>query len=133
KVARQVQKRPRAIWIVTTLVLLVGAAAATQLKADGVAQSDLVLGASEARDGQVALGEHFPGGSGSPVQVIASQDEQEAVSEVLLAHPEIEEVSITSEDSPSGTAPITENGIEALGPPGAPEPEPTVVDDQVLI
>ena len=133
KVARQVQKRPRAIWIVTTLVLLVGAAAATQLKADGVAQSDLVLGASEARDGQVALGEHFPGGSGSPVQVIASQDEQEAVSEVLLAHPEIEEVSITTEDSPSGTAPITENGIEALGPPGAPEPEPTVVDDQVLI
>lgn len=133
KVARQVQKRPRAIWIVTTLVLLVGAAAATQLKADGVAQSDLVLGASEARDGQVALGEHFPGGSGSPVQVIASQDEQEAVSEVLLAHPEIEEVSITTEDSPSGTAPITENGIEALGPPGTPEPEPTVVDDQVLI
>ncbi|GAA2024766.1 MMPL family transporter [Yaniella flava] len=133
KVARQVQKRPRAIWIITTLVLLVGAAAATQLKADGVAQSDLVLGASEARDGQVALGEHFPGGSGSPIQVIASQDEQEAVSEVLLAHPEIEEVSITTEDSPSGTAPITENGIEALGPPGTPEPEPTVVEDQVLI
>ena len=54
KVARLVQKRPRVIWIATTLVLLVGAGAVTQLQADGVAQSDLVLGESEARDGQQA-------------------------------------------------------------------------------
>src|SRR5699024_2891480 len=60
KIARLVQKRPRTIWIVTTLVLLVGAGFATQLKAEGVAQSELVLGSSEARDGQEVLGEHFP-------------------------------------------------------------------------
>lgn len=132
-VARFVQKRPRVIWIVTTLVLLVGAAGVTQLKADGVAQSELVLGASEARDGQEVLGEHFPGGSGSPLQVIATEDEYQAAADVLLAHPEIEDVSMTVEDSPSGTAPITEDGIEALGPPGTPEPEPTVVEEHVLL
>lgn len=133
RVARFVQRRPRAIWVVTTLVLLIGAVGVTQLKADGVAQSELVLGESEARDGQEVLGEHFPGGSGSPLQVIAAQDERQTVADVLLAHPEIEEVSMTVEDSPSGTAPITEDGIEAFGPPGTPEPEPTVVDDQVLL
>lgn len=132
-VARFVKKRPRTIWIVTTLVLLVGAAGATQFKAEGVAQSDLVLGESEARDGQEVLGEHFPGGSGSPVQVIVSEGEREDVADVLLAHPEIEEVSITVEDSPSGTAPITEDGIEVFGPPGTPEPEPTVVDERVFL
>lgn len=132
-VARKVKKRPRTIWIVTTLILVVGAAGATQLKADGVAQSELVLGKSEARDGQEVLGEHFPGGSGSPVQVIAAEDELQTVADVLLAHPEIGEVSITSEDSPSGTAPITDDGIEILGPPGTPEPEPTVVNEHILV
>lgn len=133
KIARLVQRRPRTIWIVTTLVLLAGVAAVPQLKADGVAQSELVLGASEARDGQEALGEHFPGGSGSPVQVIAPEDELQETADVLLAHPEINDVSMTTEDSPSGTAPITEDGVEAFGPPETPEPEPTVVDNQVLV
>src|SRR5699024_4480632 len=104
KIARMVQKRPRVIWIVTTLVLLAGAAFVPQLKADGVAQSELVLGASEARDGQDALGEHFPGGSGSPVQVIANEDELDDVANVMLDQSAIEDVSISSQDSPSGTA-----------------------------
>lgn len=132
-VARLVRKWPRIIWVVIALVLVVGAAAATQLKADGVAESELVLGESEARDGQVVLGEHFPGGSGSPVQVIAAEDDRQAVADVLLDHSEIEEVSITTEDSPSGTAPITEDGIEAPGPPGTPEPEPTIVNEHILV
>src|SRR5690606_19628769 len=74
RLARLIQRRPRVIWIVTTLVLLAGAAGITQLNAVGVSQSDLVLGASEARDGQVALGEHFPGGSGSPAYVVVDED-----------------------------------------------------------
>ena len=46
----------------------VAALGVTQFKADGVASSDLVLGYSEARDGQEVLAEHFPAGSGSPVR-----------------------------------------------------------------
>ncbi|GAA4481191.1 MMPL family transporter [Enteractinococcus fodinae] len=133
KVARLVQKRPRTIWIVTTLVLIAGAAAVPQLNADGVPESELVLGESEARDGQEALGEHFPGGSGSPIQVIAPEGDVEAVVEVLEDYETIEEVSITTEDTPAGSAPITEDGIEAMGPPGTPEPEPTVVEGNVLL
>lgn len=133
KIARMIQKRPRVIWSVTTLALLAGVAFIPQLKADGVAQSELVLGASEARDGQEALGEHFPGGSGSPIQVIANEEELDDVVNVMLDQSAIEDVSISSQDSPSGTAPVTEDGIQAFGPPGTPAPEPTVVDGTVLL
>nr|WP_246057317.1 MMPL family transporter [Enteractinococcus coprophilus] len=133
KIARIVQKRPRVLWTVTTLVLLAGAAFVPQLKAEGVAQSELVLGASEAREGQQALGEHFPGGSGSPIQVIADEEELDQVADVMLGHPNIEDVSVTTDNSPSGTAPVTEEGIEAFVPPGTPAPEPTVVDSNVLL
>jgi RND superfamily putative drug exporter len=98
-----------------------------------VAQSELVLGSSEARDGQQVLGEHFPGGSGSPVSVLADLDDLQCVADVLLDHPGIDGVSVLSEDSPAGAVPITADGIAAIGPQGAPAPEPAVVDARVLI
>lgn len=128
-----IKKRPRVIWIATTLVLLAGAAGVTQLDAQGVPQSDLVLGASEARDGQVALGEHFPGGSGSPVSVIVDEDRLQDTADVLLASDGIDGVTVTAADSLSGSAPVTADGITAVGPPGTPAPEPTTVDGQVLL
>lgn len=131
--ARRIQQRPRAIWIATTLVLLLGAVGVTQLKAVGVPQSDLVLGRSEARDGQIALGEHFPGGSGSPARVIVAKDELQTAADVLLANKGIDNVTVVAANSPSGSAGVTSEGIVALGPPGTPAPEPTVVNGSVLL
>ncbi|MFJ4999584.1 MMPL family transporter [Microbacterium sp. NPDC088619] len=133
RLAHLITKRPRVIWIVTTLVLLAGASGVLQLNAAGVPQSDLVLGASEARDGQVALGEHFPGGSGSPVYVVVAEDRLQDAADVLLADDGVDGVSVTAADSPSGTATVTEDGLVAVGPPGTPVPEPTVVDGEVLL
>src|SRR5690554_1870399 len=132
-VARKVQQRPRAIWIATTLVLLLGAAGATQLQASGVPQSDLILGQSEARDGQVELGEHFPGGSGTPAYVVVPESRLQSSAELLLDADGVESVSVTSADSPSGSAPVTEDGITAFGPPGTPAPEPTVIAGDVML
>ncbi|MFK4759939.1 MMPL family transporter [Microbacterium sp. ZW T5_45] len=133
RLSRAVSRRPRAIWIVTTLVLIVGAAGVTQLNASGVSQSDLVLGASEARDGQTALGEHFPGGSGSPAYVLVHEDRLQDAADVLLASSGVDGVTVTAADSPSGSAPVTEDGIGAVGAPGTPAPDPTVVDGEVLL
>lgn len=133
RLAGMITKSPRAIWIVTTLVLLAGASGVLQLNAVGVPASDLVLGASEARDGQVSLGEHFPGGSGSPVYVVVAEDRLQDAADVLLADEGIDGVSVTAADSPSGAATVTEDGLVAVGPPGAPVPEPTVVDGEVLL
>ncbi|WP_336658918.1 MMPL family transporter [Leucobacter sp. USHLN153] len=133
RLAGAIRRHPRPIWIITTLVLAVGAVGATQLDASGVPQSDLVLGSSEARDGQAVLGEHFPGGSGSPAYVLTSEDSLQEVADIALANPGVESVAVTAEDSPSGTVPVTEDGLQPFGPPGTPAPDPTVVDGDVLL
>ncbi|MGP5361803.1 MMPL family transporter [Brachybacterium tyrofermentans] len=133
KVATAVSRRPRPLWILTAVLLAAGCVGALQLDADGVPQSDLVLGASSARDGQVALGEHFPAGAGSPVEVIVGEEDLQATTDVLLADEGIDAVSVVAEDSPSGSATVTTDGIQAQGPPGTPAPEPTVVDGKVLV
>ncbi|WP_114854743.1 MMPL family transporter [Brachybacterium sp. YJGR34] len=132
-VALAVARRPRRLWVLTAVVLGIGCLGITQLEADGVPQSELVLGASAAREGQVALGEHFPDGAGSPVLVLTDEDAAPEVAEELLAAEGIDTVAITAADSPSGTAPVTAEGITPVGPPGTPAPEPTVIDGQVLL
>lgn len=131
--AGQIRRRPRAIWVTTTVILIVGAFGLTQVQATGVAQSDLVLGQSQARDGQVALGKHFPGGSGSPTYVVTEQDQLQEVADVLLRSDGVKSVAITTADSPSGTAQVTNEGITAFGPPGTAAPAPTVASGQVLL
>ncbi|WP_080792528.1 MMPL family transporter [Corynebacterium pacaense] len=83
RVAGLVHRRPRAIWVSTLLLLLGAAAFVPQLQASGVSQSDLVLGSSEAREGQEVLGRHFPGGSGSPVYVIVGAQDAPAATAVI--------------------------------------------------
>ncbi|GAA1852136.1 MMPL family transporter [Microbacterium koreense] len=135
--ARFVARHARVVWIVCTVVLLAGAVGVTQLKADGVPSSELVLGESQARDGQDALGEHFPAGSGSPVYVIAPEGDLVEVVETLEATSGVESVAVASEDSPAGQAAVTiEDGeavFAAAGPPGTPAPEPTFSDGDVLV
>ncbi|WES64739.1 MMPL family transporter [Microbacter sp. GSS18] len=135
--ARFVARHARAVWIVCTVVLLAGAVGITQLKADGVPSSDLVLGTSQARDGQDVLGEHFPAGSGSPVYVVVDQDELVTVVETLEDADGVDSVSVASEDSPTGQASVEiqdgEAVFVAVGPPGTPAPEPTVSGGDVLV
>ena len=105
RVASLVSRRPRWVWLLTTAVLIGGAAFVPQLQADGVPQSDLVLGASEARDGQAALGKHFPGGSGSPVYAIVPEDALQDTADEMLANDGVTSVAVTAADAPSGSAP----------------------------
>jgi putative drug exporter of the RND superfamily len=71
RVSSTVGRRPRLIWIVTTLVLLVGVAFLPQLRASGTAQSDLFLSEVDSAKGQDIVSRHFPGGSGAPTIVLA--------------------------------------------------------------
>ena len=135
--ARFVARHARPVWIVSTIVLLVAAAGLLQLRADGVPSSDLVLGASEARDGQDVLGEHFPAGSGSPVYVIVPEEDVVEAVQILDDSAGIESVATASEDSPTGQAAVSVEDGEAVytveGPPGAAVPTPTVSDGDVLL
>lgn len=135
--ARLVARHSRPVWIISTVVLLAAAVGVTQLKADGVATSDLVLGYSEAREGQDVLSEHFPAGSGSPVYVIVPESDLADAAEILDDNAGVDAVAVSSEDSPTGQAAVSVDGgeavIEAFGPPGTAAPEPTVSDGDVLL
>lgn len=135
--ARFVARRARPVWIVCTLVLLAACVGVTQLRADGVPASDLVLGASEARDGQAALAEHFPGGSGSPAYVLVPEDRAADAVTVLERTAGIDSVGVLAADAPGGQAPVSvSDGVlqtTAFGAPGTPAPAPTVSDGDVLL
>ena len=133
RVAGLIRRAPRVVWIVCTIVLLAGATGLLQLKADGVSQSDLILGHSDARDGQKALAEHFPGGSGSPALVVGPASELSSMTAVLLDHHGVSSVAVVAKDSPSGTAPVTADGVQPVGAPGTPAPEPTTVDGRIML
>ncbi len=133
RTVRWVERNTRAIWIVTTCALLVGAFAAIGFRAGGVAQSELVLGTSQARDGQEALAQHFPGGSGSPAVIIADSEDADAVVALLTDSSGVASVAIITAESPSGQAPISPEGIVPVGPPGTPPPTPTEVGGKVLL
>jgi putative drug exporter of the RND superfamily len=126
-VSRLLTRHSRAVWVLCTILLLGMSAGLLGLRADGVPQSDLVLGTSEARNGQDALGRHFPGGSGSPVVIVGSEDELDALADAAAGLDGIDSVVAASSDSPSGTMPV---GSDSRAIPGL---EPTESDGRVLL
>lgn len=135
--ARLIARHARPVWIVTTVVLLAASVGVLQLKADGVPQSDLVLGASEARDGQDVLAAHFAAGSGSPAYVITPEADLVATVGVLEQASGVDTVAAVARDSASGQVGVAlQDGapvFTAAGPPGSSTPQPTVVDGDVLL
>ena len=116
-----VSRRPRVVWIASVLLLLVASAGVLQLKANGVPQTDVILTASNAVDGQDALARHFDAGSGSPAVVVADQGKAQEVLDTVKAADGVGEAYLLAR----GSVPIT----GAPGAPGAPD----VRDGKVLI
>lgn len=116
-----VSRRPRTIWVGSVLLLLVASAGVLQLKANGVPQTDVILTASNAVDGQDALARHFDAGSGSPAVVVADQAKAQEVLDAVKAADGVGDAYLLAQ----GSVPIT-------GAPGAPS-EPDVREGKVLI
>ncbi len=116
-----VSRRPRIVWIASVLLLLVASAGILQLKANGVPQTDVILTASNAVDGQDALARHFDAGSGSPAVVVADEGKADEVLAKVKAADGVGDAYLLAQ----GSVPIT-------GAPGAPS-EPDVREGKVLI
>jgi RND superfamily putative drug exporter len=132
RAGRLIAKHARPVWVVSTVVLLAAGFAVTQLRADGVAQSELVLGESPARDGQQVLGEHFPGGSGSPAIVVGDEDDLTGLADAAAELDGVDGVVAVSSNSPTGTMPAGSDAEPFPFPTPAPL-EPTVVDGRVML
>lgn len=129
RVGRRIARSPRRVWIGSTALLMIGAVFILGLRADGVPQSEFVLGESNARDGQEALAEHFPGSSGSPTYIITRLDAADEVARDAAAIPLVASMALTSDTNPSGAVPLTAQILDA----GIESAEPVVVDGQVLL
>jgi RND superfamily putative drug exporter len=113
-VATFVRTRTRAVWIGTAVLLIICSFGILQLKANGIPQSDFVLGASEARDGQEIIDTHFPGGSGTPAYVIVPEGKLDTALKTLEADQGVASVSAQANNSPSGTLPLGKSATNAF-------------------
>lgn len=128
KVGGLIRTRARRTWLIVGIALIIGCLGLIGLQASGVSASELVLGPSQARDGQNVLAAHFPGGSGQPVQVILPEKELGEAASTALGMAGVSSASVVSADSPSGSIPIPT-------PQGGPfaQATPTVVDGDVML
>ncbi|MCD2442571.1 MMPL family transporter [Agromyces sp. SYSU K20354] len=130
RLARRIARRPRAVWVVSTLVLAVMALGLTQLRADGSPSSEYVLGASPAREGLDVIAEHFPAGAGTPAVLVVGVDAILPATERALDVPGVDSVRIATL---AGPAPITPDGVQPFAVGAGIAPAPIVVDDTVLL
>ena len=119
KISVAVARHPRRFWAITVLGLAIACLFVPTLKASGTAQTDVFLTDVDSIAGQQALTDHFPGGSGNPVVIIAPEA---AAAEVVSTVAGVEGIS-------GEPAVVTAAGI---GPQAAGAP-PLVVDGQVQI
>jgi RND superfamily putative drug exporter len=119
KISVIVVRHPRRIWVITVIVLAAACAFVPTLKASGTTQTDVFLTDVDSIAGQDALSEHFPGGSGNPVVIIAP----EAVAPSVVT-------AVAAVDGISGEPTIVT--AAGTGPQVAGAP-PVVVDGRVQI
>ena len=118
KIGNAVERNPKRIWISTALLLVIFAGFSFTLKADGLANTEAFTKRTDSVIGLERLGEHFPSGEGSPVEIVVKQGDIAQVTTALL--------------SVSNVA-FVEPVVAGQKIPGAPTPPIKVVDGQVLL
>lgn len=78
KVGSAVDRKPKPIWISTALLLVIFAGFSFTLKSDGLAQTDAFTTRPDSVIGLEKLGEHFPSGEGTPVEIIVKESDVQA-------------------------------------------------------
>jgi RND superfamily putative drug exporter len=93
RIGQRMARRPRLVWIVTTVVLGALALGVTQLEANGLQSKDSFRTKPEAVAGEAALARHFPAGEGNPVQVIGNAEAAPQLQAVVSATPGVTAVT----------------------------------------
>ena len=117
RVADLVGRHPRRTWVITLIVLLAAAAFAPTFKAGGSTIDETFLNDTDSIVAQRVIGEHFPAGSATPIQIIVPEAKAQAALAVVKADPGVDSAFI-------GLVPPQ---------PGQPAVPPKVVDGKVLV
>ncbi len=85
RVGRAISRRPRTVWLVTAILLGIGALGLIGFKIGPLTVAQSFRGTPPSITAQNVLAEHFPAGSGEPVQVIANAGSAGQVRAALAA------------------------------------------------
>ena len=118
KIGNLVERHPKRTWISTAVLLTVLAGFSFTLDANGLSTTQAFAGKPDSVVGQEKLLEHFPGGEGSPVQIVVKEKDVASVTTALKSNKDISFVA------PQLSGPVI---------PGAPAPITKVVDGLVLL
>jgi RND superfamily putative drug exporter len=108
KVGNLVDRRPKPIWISTAVGLIILAGFSTTLKSDGLSQTEAFTSRTDSVIGLEKLGEHFPSGEGSPVELIVPLEKIDAVSAAINGVQIVECVVPFTEIDPATRQPTSE-------------------------
>ena len=75
KVGNLVDRKPKPVWISTAVLLVIFAGFSFTLKSDGLAQTDAFTTRPDSVIGLEKLGEHFPSGEGTPVEIVVKESD----------------------------------------------------------
>jgi putative drug exporter of the RND superfamily len=104
RVGQAISRKPRGVWLVTALLLAAASAGLIGFKFGPLTTAQSFRGTPASITAQNVLAEHFPAGSGEPVQVISTAAGAGQVRSALAATPGIASV----------TPPVTKNGLAFL-------------------
>ncbi|MEU9607444.1 MMPL family transporter [Streptomyces sp. NPDC048057] len=110
RVADLVDRAPRRVWAVTLAALLACAAFAPNLTSRGVPLDETFVGDAPSVAAQAVLGEHFPGGSGSPAVVVVRADALEPVVAAARQVPGVASALPTTASGAPGGPPLIAEG-----------------------
>ena len=93
RVGRAIKPRPRATWVVTSVLLLAACIGVLNLHPDGLSQAESFRGEPESIVGQEVAARHFPAVAGNPVYVVTNADDADEVAEAVAAEDGIADVT----------------------------------------
>lgn len=118
RVGTRIARRPRAVWAATTLVLAAFCVGIVQLDANGLSNEESFTTEQPSIVAEEKLSEHFPGGAGAPVQVVADAGAADRVVSTLQSVQGIAPDSVT-EPVVQGDVAYVEATLEAAPDSGA--------------
>ena len=107
RVGTTVAKRPRTVWVTTTVLLGLACVGMTQLNSGVLANADTFTTEQPSIVADEVIAEHFPAGEGSPLQVVANADDAGDVAAALDGTEGLQPV-------PAATAPGSPESTEGL-------------------
>jgi putative drug exporter of the RND superfamily len=110
RIGARMVPRPRLVWVVTTVLLGAAAFGMIGLNANGLTLAEGFRGTPDSIEGQDVVTEHFAGGAGSPVSVLANAG---AADEVRTVVGETEGVAAADEPAIAGDTALVEATLES--------------------